>query len=177
MRKSKYVIIISLLFLFTLYFYVESNSVESNAKDKHEDIIKLKEIHLKVVDRKYICSTVIDFDYRISNQVWFQFGSWVILYFTKNSVVFRDINKYAVLPLNNIKGLDKTKSSYDIFKLGANPNVSSIIPCDSCNFEQYQDKLMMLNKPLYKTILKEYNISDNNIGSKIKLLFLDDNGI
>ena len=41
----------------------------------------------------------------------------------------------------------------------------------------YQDKLMMLNKPLYKTILKEYNISDNNIGSKIKLLFLDDNGI
>ena len=168
MRKSKYVIIISLLFLFTLYFYVESNSVESNAKDKHEDIIKLKEIHLKVVDRKYIGSTVIDFDYRISNQVWFQFGSWVILYFTKNSVVFRDINKYAVLPLNNIKGLDKTKSSYDIFKPGANPNVSSIIPCDSCNFKQYQDKLMMINDSSCK--------SDNNSNSQIQLSLLDDNG-
>ena len=91
-------------------------------------------------------------------------------------VISSDKGKYAILPLKNIKGLDKTKSSYDIFKPGANPNVSSIIPCDGCKFMAYQDKLMMLNKPLYKTILKEYNISDNNIGSKIKLLFLDDNG-
>ena len=106
--KSKYVIIISLLFLFTFCFYIESN-----AKDKHEDIIKVKEVYLKVVDKKYIGNTIINFD-RISNRVWFQFGSWVILYFTKNSVVYRDINKYAILPLNNIKGLDKTKSSYDM---------------------------------------------------------------
>ena len=121
MRKSRYVIIICLLFLFTLYFYVESNT-------KDNDILKLKEVNLKIAD-KYI-------------QVH--------------------------LPLKNIKGLDKNKSSYDIFKHGANPNVSSIIPYDGRKFMAYQDKLMMLNKPLYKTILKEYNISDNNIGSKIR---------
>ena len=114
MRKSKYVIIISLLFLFTLYFYVESNSVESNAKDKHEDIIKLKEIHLKVVDKKYIGTSNI---------------GYTSFSFTKNSLVINTGREYAILPLKNIKELDKTKSSYDIFKLGANPNVSSIIPC------------------------------------------------
>ena len=158
MMKSKYVIIICLLFLFTLCFYVESN-----AKDKHEDIIKLKEVYLKVVDKKYIGT---------SNIGYTSYG------FTKNSLVISsDKGKYAILPLKNIKELDKTKSSYDIFKPGANPNVSSIIPIpfDSCFFMVYQDKLMMLNKILYEII--EDNISDyNNTGSKIKLLFLDDNG-
>lgn len=163
MRKSKYIIVMCLSFLFTLCFYVESN-----AKDKHEDIIKLKEIYLKVVDRKYIGSSNIDFVYRRSNPILFTFGSWSIIYFTKNSIVIKDTNKYAVLPLNNIKGLDKNKSSYDIFKSGANPNVSSIIPCDSCNFKQYQDKLMIINDSSCK--------SDNNSNSQIQLSLLDDNG-
>ena len=141
------------LFLFTLYFYVESNSVESNAKDKHEDIIKLKEIHLKVVDKKYIGTSNI---------------GYTSFSFTKNSLVINTGREYAILPLKNIKELDKTKSSYDIFKLGANPNVSSIIPCDSCIFEQYQDKLMMINDSSCK--------SDNNSNSQIQLSLLDDNG-
>ena len=168
MRKSKYVIIISLLFLFTLYFYVESNSVESNAKDKHEDIIKLKEIHLKVVDIKYIGSSGPGNYLEEREPIWYNYGARLKLYFIKNSLIINAGDKYAVLPLNNIKGLDKTKSSYDIFKLGANPNVSSIIPCDSCNFEQYQDKLMMINDSSCK--------SDNNSNSQIQLSLLDDNG-
>ena len=110
--KSKYVIIISLLFLFTFCFYVESN-----AKDKHEDIIKLKEVYLKVVDKKYIGTSNI---------------GYTSFSFTKNSLVINTGREYAILPLKNIKELDKTKSSYDIFKPGANSNVSSIIPCDNC---------------------------------------------
>ena len=82
MRKSRYVIIICLLFLFTLYFYVESNT-------KDNDILKLKEIHLKVVDEKYIGT---------SNTGYTSYG------FTKNSLVISsDKGKYAILPLKNVK--------------------------------------------------------------------------
>ena len=161
--KSKYIIIICLLFLFTLCFYVESN-----AKDKHEDIIKVKEVYLKVVDKKYIGSSGPGIDFEEREPIWYNYGARIKLYFMKNSLIINAGDKYAVLPLNNIKGLDKTKSSYDIFKLGANPNVSSIIPCDSCNFEQYQDKLMMINDSSCK--------SDNNSNSQIQLSLLDDNG-
>ena len=163
MRKSKYIIIIFLLFLFTLCFYVESN-----AKDKNEDIIKVKEVYLKVVDKKYIGSSGPGIDFEEREPIWYNYGARIKLYFMKNSLIINAGDKYAVLSLNNIKGLDKTKSSYDIFKPGANPNVSSIIPCDSCNFEQYQDKLMMINDSSCK--------SDNNSNSQIQLSLLDDNG-
>ena len=146
--KSKYVIIISLLFLFTFCFYVESN-----AKDKHEDIIKLKEVYLKVVDKKYIGTSNI---------------GYTSFSFTKNSLVINTGREYAILPLKNIKELDKTKSSYDIFKPGANSNVSSIIPCDNCMFEQDKNNLIVIDDSSCE--------SDNNSNSQIQLSLLDDNG-
>lgn len=157
MKKNKYIIVMCLLFLFTLFFYVESN-----AEDKHEDIIKLKEVQLKVADKKYIGKINIDI---------FKDNLNIGCYgFTKNSIVISKANggEYAVLPLKNIKELDKKNQNDDIFTYGANPNVSSIIPCEDCCFHQYQDKLMMINKGSCK--------SDNNSNSEVQLSFLDDNG-
>lgn len=60
MRKSKYVIIISLLFLFTLYFYVESN-----AKDKMYVYNYHYQNYKKSVDK--------GFDYRIFSDSFIEF--------------------------------------------------------------------------------------------------------
>lgn len=156
MKKLIYVITIPLLlFLLIIGLYV-------NFSASNKGVIKLKETYLKVVDEKYIGKLNID-TYKNN----FNIGCYG---FTKNSVIISKANggEYAVLPLKNIKELDKKNQNDDIFASGANPNVSSIIPCEDCCFTQYQDKLMMIDKSSCK--------SDNNSQSKVQLSFLDDNG-
>ena len=49
MKKFEYIIIISILLLFTLGFYIEFSH-----REKNKDIIKREEVHLKVVDKVYL---------------------------------------------------------------------------------------------------------------------------
>lgn len=156
MKKFEYIIIISILLLFTLGFYIEFSH-----REKNKDIIKREEVHLKVVDKVYLG--------KVNAQNWFAYD------FTKNSIIISNENEYAVLPLNNIKRLDENKQNYDIFKSGANPNVSSIIQCDDCMLINNQGKIMIENTDACYTDKNTYE--QVNISKKFQLTILDDNGL
>ncbi len=156
---KKYVLILLLLFVFIIGIYDKSS-----AKSKGKYIIKHKDLTLKVIDKIYIGSMKY-----VGQNIYRDIFLGKNTGFTTNSLVISNGKKYAVLPLKNIKELNKNNKDFDIFKNKANPNVSSIITCDSCSFSEYQNKIMVVSDVNCKVDIKD-NVS------KFKVTVLDDNG-